>query len=171
MTSASSAPPREKGFYMAQTITKKQIQFIQAQRRGLGISDEVYAEMKRSIGVESTRDLTGAQFEDLLRRMKGSIIRSSSRRRREGSYKPVHRSAYASGMHRKPPEDREDMVRKIEAILTEFKLPWSYADAIAKKQSAGRVEFLRFCDTDQTYKVLQALCVYQKRQRKVSSEQ
>jgi phage gp16-like protein len=162
---------------MAQTITKRQIQFIQTQRRSLGIDDAVYDEMKASIGVKSTCDLTPGQFEDLLRRMKGTIIRASSRKRRAGSaafhggdsYKPVHRSAYASGMHRQPPQDGEAMVSKIEAILSEFGLPWSYADAIAKQQSGGRVEFLRFCDVDQTYKVLQALCMHQKRKRGAGS--
>jgi phage gp16-like protein len=154
-------------------ISKRQVQFIQAQRRQLGIDDGVYKEMKRSVGVESTLDLTVGQFEELLRRMRGTILRGSRRTRlsARASYKRVHASAYASGMHKRPPLDREAMVSKIEAILTEFKLPWSYADAIAKQQTGGRTELLRFCGPDETYKVLQALCVYQARQNAKSARQ
>lgn len=159
---------------MAKTdkITSRQVQFIQAQRRQLGISVDVYCEMKRSVGVQSTLDLTGYQFEELLKRMNGSILRKSARTRMDcvggkpdgeirTSWKPLHSSAAKSGMHHAPAPDREDMVRKIEAILTEMKLPWSYVDGMAKRMFG--LEAFRFCDGERTYKLLQALCVYQKR--------
>ncbi len=145
-------------------INSRQIQFLQARRRQLGISDDVYAEMKKSVEVESTRDLTVAQFDALVQRMNGSILRGSRRTRESRtSYKPVHDSAYASGMHHAPPMDRAAMISKVEAILTELGKPWSYADTIAAKQTNGKVSLLRFCNYQQTYRVLQSLCVYQER--------
>ncbi|MCE5242476.1 MAG: phage protein GemA/Gp16 family protein [Syntrophobacteraceae bacterium] len=171
-------------------INSRQVQAIQAKRHALGVSDEVYSEMKRSVGVESTRDLNIIQFNDLMRRMDGTARRKAKRatadgrRKTEGgksaggndpsavdrppssAWKPLHHSARRSGMHNKPAADKEAMIRKIEAILTELKLDWAYADGIAKQQTRGQIERLRFCDLDQTRKVLQALCVHQNRQRK-----
>lgn len=150
------------------TISKAQIQYVQALRHRLGINDDLYTEIKRSVGVESTRDLTNKQFDELLRRLNGTLRRKSRPAggdgKDKGSWKPVHRSAYKSGMHRKPAPDKEAMIRKIEAILTELRLPWSYADGIAKQMTG--IDRLRWCDGDQTYKVLQALTVHQKRRRK-----
>jgi phage gp16-like protein len=64
-------------------------------------------------------------------------------------------------MHRKPAPEKEAVIRKIEAILADMELPWSYADGIARKMFG--VEKLLWCDADQTFRVLQALAVYQRR--------
>ncbi|MEM5786907.1 MAG: phage protein GemA/Gp16 family protein, partial [Syntrophobacteraceae bacterium] len=108
---------------------------------------------------------TVRQFDDLIKRLIGSAKRQDQRQqaaaRPAPEWKPVHSSARRSGMHVRPASDKEDMIRKIEAILTELRLPWSYADRMAKRMFG--IDALRFCDPGQTYKLLQALCVYQKR--------
>jgi hypothetical protein len=145
-------------------ITKKQIQAIQVIRRRAGIPDDVWTEMKRSVGAESTRDLTDTQFDQLLTRL-GVAPPARGGSRREPSWKPMHHSARASGMHRKPPQEKEALIRGIEAILAELKLPWSYADGIAHRMFG--IDALRFCDAEQTHKVQQALII---RRRKLASK-
>lgn len=143
-------------------ITAKQVQYLQTIRRQMGIDDELYEEMKAAIGAKSTRELTNAQFDQLLARLRGRKGKSPGKAR-PAAYKPVHPSAYASGMHLRPPEDVAGMISKIEAILTELKLPWSYVDGMARKMCG--VDKLRWCDAAQIYTILQALCVYQRRRR------
>ncbi|MEN6439450.1 MAG: regulatory protein GemA [Syntrophobacter sp.] len=141
-------------------ISKRQIQFIQALRRRKGIDDETYAAMKSDVGVSSTRDLTNAQFDQLLARIEGRAVPSSGFRGRKG-YKPVHRSAKRSGMHIPPPAETAAMISKVEAILAELQLPWSYVDGMAKHMFG--VDRFRWCNSAQVYKVLQALIIHQKR--------
>lgn len=163
-------------------ISSRQVQAIQAKRCALGVSDELYTEMKRSVGVKSTCDLNIIQFKELMRRLDGAARRKAKRKTADGKqmtesgriagaeWKPLHHSARKSGMHHKPATDKEAMIRKIEAILAELKLDWAYADGIAKQQTRGQIERLRFCDLDQTRKVLQALCIHQKRKKGKSME-
>jgi len=148
-------------------ITKKQICFLQTIRRQAGIDDETWLEMKRSVGVESTRELGWKQFDELKRRVEGQNRGTEDGRRRTeksgGSWKPMHKSAVKSGMHHAPPKEKEAMIRKIEAILAELGLPWGYADSMARQMTGGRIRRLRFLDGDGTYKVLQALIIHQNR--------
>lgn len=149
-------------------ITTKQVMYIQAERRRRGINDELYAEMKAGIGVTSTRDLTPMQFESLLARIEGRPeATSKNSSRKPQAWKRLHKSAKASGMHRRPDPDKENVVRKIEAILTEQKLPWSYVDGMARRMF--KVDKFVWCDAQQTYKIMQALVMHQLR-RKGKSE-
>ena len=149
---------------MQDVVTAKQIQKIQCARRKAGIDDEAWNAMKESVGAKSTRDLTSRQFESLLSRIEGPGHPAEPRKQ----WKPLHKSAKKSGMTQRPPADKEAMIRKIEAILTELKLPWGYADGMARKMFG--VENLRFCDGEQTYKLLQALTVYQRRKKVAETE-
>ncbi len=139
-------------------ITKKQVQYLQIMRRQRGIDDDTWSDMKASVGAASTRDLTPKQMNQILLRLDGHprVGRDASR-----PWKPVHRSAYKSGMHVKPPESKAAMLGKIEAILADLQLPWAYADGMASKMFGK--ERLRFLDDEQTYKVLQALAIHQRR--------
>ncbi|MHC1726527.1 MAG: regulatory protein GemA [Syntrophobacteraceae bacterium] len=139
-----------------QKISTAQIKYIQCERRRAGIDDDTYAAMKTSVGVASTVDLDQRQFNELLRRI-GKLRQNA--RRRQSTPPPAARPPLFS----KPPDDKAAMLSKIEAILAELKLSWSYADGIAKQQTRGSIERLRFCDDSQTYKVLQALIYHQKR--------
>ena len=147
------------------TISKRQVCLIQTLRRQAGIDDETWSQMKASVGVESTKELEAGAFEELLGRIEGRAESQGGQppggRTRPKSWKRVHKSAFKSGMHRRPPQETEAMIRKIEAILAEFKLGWDYADGMARRMFG--IDRLAWCDAGQTYKVLQALCVYQRR--------
>ena len=56
------------------------------------------------------------------------------------------------------------MTAKIEAILTELKLEWSYADGIAKQMFG--IERVAWLDPDQLFKVMAALIYRQWKVRK-----
>jgi phage gp16-like protein len=144
-------------------ISKSDIKYIQRLRHAIGIDDDTYDAMKKSIGVGSTKELNHLQFVELLRRIKGAHARQADPGS-AGIWKPMHKSAKQSGMHRQPPPEKEGMIRKIEAMLTERALPWGYADAIARRMFG--VEKLLWCDAEKTYKVLQALAVQQRRAAK-----
>ena len=57
--------------------------------------------------------------------------------------------------------DKQPMLDKIEAILTDRGLHWHYAHGMAKKMFGK--ELVTWLTTEQMYKVVQALLVYQKR--------
>ncbi len=139
-------------------ITKQQIRYVQWYRRARGIDDETWGQMKESVGARSTRDLDQRQLNALLSRIEGRADPPEVERR---PWKRVHKSAKKSGMDKPPPTDRAAMLSKVEAILAEMKLPWSYADGMAKRMFGK--EKLRWLDGQQTYKLLQALTVYQRR--------
>lgn len=131
---------------------------IHVAKAKLGMTEDEYRDLLGSVGVLSSVELTHRMFDQIMEKMERAGFQRSDK-----AWKPLHKSARASGMHRRPPADKEAMIRKIEAILTELKLEWSYADGIAIKQFG--VEKLAWCDAEQTHKVLQALAVYQRRVR------
>ncbi len=145
---------------MSEKISVKQIRFLQTLRKLHGIDDELYAEIKRSVGVDSTTELTQKQFSAMKSRIEGASTEPKKR-----SWKPVHKSARRSGMHTRPPMEKERSLAKIEAILADLGLPWSYADSIVQQMFAesGTIKPLRMCDASETYKVMQALIYHQKR--------
>lgn len=57
--------------------------------------------------------------------------------------------------------DRTALLNKVEAILADMGLPWSYANATAKQMFG--VDMVHWLDGKKLYKVVQALAVYQKR--------
>lgn len=59
--------------------------------------------------------------------------------------------------------DRVALLSKVEAILADMGLPWSYANATAKQMFG--VDMVHWLDAKRLYKVVQALAVYQKRHK------
>ncbi len=59
--------------------------------------------------------------------------------------------------------DRVALLNKVEAILADMGLPWSYANATAKQMFG--VDMVHWLDAQRLYKVVQALAVYQKRHK------
>lgn len=146
-------------------ISTAQIKYIQCERRRAGIDDDTYAAMKTSLGVASTVDLDQRQFNELLRRI-GRLRQNAHKREKPAAPASNTRPGPRPPLFTTPPPDKAAMLSKIEAILADLKLSWSYADGIAKQQTRGAIERLRFCDDAQTYKVLQALIYHQNRQAK-----
>jgi phage gp16-like protein len=68
-------------------------------------------------------------------------------------------------------KDRMPRMRKIGALLAEAKLPWSYADGIAKKLFKREgIERIEFCDGAQLSDVIAALVLDAKRRARKAVE-
>ena len=66
-----------------------------------------------------------------------------------------------------PKADKAQYLAKITALLTEYGLPQSYADGIAKK--AFGVNFVHWLEVWQLKKVVQMLAVYDRRKQKAKN--
>ncbi len=126
---------------------------IHIAKKQLGLDETAYREMLSGIaGVESAADLDCPGRRRVIAHLKSC------------GFQPMHKSARASGMHRPPAKEKAPMISKIHAILIELSLPWSYADAMARKMF--RVDRLRWLHTEQLHKLTAALIYHQKRARK-----
>lgn len=117
----------------AEIRRRKQLAAIHAARRDLGLDEDGYRLMLREVaGAESAKDLDAAGRRKVLDHL----------RRVGWERKPRRRVAEHPGTPHNI--DREQMLQKIEAQLTDMGLPWSYADAIARQQTGiERVAWLR----------------------------
>lgn len=111
---------------------------IWAARTANGLDDATFHELLEGlVGVSSTKDLTEAQQADVLDYFNGK------------------RRSYPGRPHNMDCPDRGPMLRKIEALLADSKLPWAYADGISKRMF--KVERVAFCAPEQLRKIIQAL--------------
>jgi len=134
---------------------RRELAMIHIAKKWSGISDKDYREwLDQHFGVTSSGDLSAKDRQIVIKAFK---LRG---------WRPVHKSAKASGMHLKPSEDRAPQLSKIGAILADLKYPWSYADSIARQMF--KVDFVRFLRPDQLKSVIAVLV---QRQKKVNSLQ
>ncbi len=132
-------------------ISKNQKALLHVARSQLNLSEEEYRGMLSSVGVSSSTELDYQRFDELMNKLRAC------------GFKPLGGSKKASGMHSDLPKEKQPMLSKIEAILADLEMPWVYADRVAKKMFG--IDRLRWCTTDQTWKVLQALIIFQKRKK------
>jgi len=132
-------------------IGNKEKAILHIAKQQLGMSDEAYSDMLGSVGVSSSKELDFQRFDELMERLKGA------------GFRKIHKSARKSGMDKKPPRGKAAMLSYMEAILADMNLPWPYADGMSKRMFG--IERVRFLTEEQTYKLLQALIVFQKRQK------
>lgn len=120
----------------AEIRRRKQLAAIHAARRDLGLDEDGYRLMLREVaGVDSAKDLDADGRRKVLDHL----------RRVGWEKRPRKRVAQYPGTPHNI--DREQMLQKIEAQLTDMGLPWSYADAITKQQTGvERVAWLRKAD-------------------------
>lgn len=133
-------------------IGNKEKAILHIAKAQLGMSEDDYRDMLRSVGVSSSKELNFRMFDELMKRLHAA------------GFRKAHKSAKKSGMHKPAAKEKEPMLSKISAILATLDLPWSYADGIARQMFG--VEMLRWCDSEQTYKVLQCLIMWEKKQEK-----
>ena len=69
---------------------------------------------------------------------------------------------YEPGRPLAVPDEKQPLVGKIHAILADLKLPWSYADSIAKQMHGVRV--VEWCTKDQLNDVVIAMVAEQRKQ-------
>ncbi|ROO28232.1 gp16 family protein [Salinisphaera orenii] len=122
---------------------------IHIAKKDLALDDAVYREILWTVArVRSAKDLDAHGRDAVL-----SHFRSRG-------WKPKVAKRAGKVPHNR---DREPMLRKIEALLTDQGLPWSYADAIAQQMfSVERLAWLR--DEQQLRAVIAAL---DKRRRRI----
>nr|WP_246884420.1 regulatory protein GemA [Pseudomonas chlororaphis] len=114
---------------------------IHIAKKDLGLDDDTYrAVLVRVAGVRSAKDLTPKQV--------GQVLAEFTRLGWQPS-KVKGRKAPA------PAPDREKLIAKVEAFLTEAQRPWEYADAMAKRMF--KVERAEWLDPIQLHKMVAAL--------------
>ncbi len=133
------------------TIGKKEKALIHIAKSQLGLAEDEYRAMLSSVGVSSSSELNYQGFDELMNKLRAC------------GFKPLGGSKRAAGMHSDLLKEKQPMLSKIGAILADLDMPWPYADKVAKKMFG--VDRLRWCTTDQTRKVLQALIIFQNRKK------
>lgn len=121
---------------------------IKIAQKVLAMNDDSYrALLTRVTGKDSAAALEKREMEAVLREMQ-----------RLG-WKPVN----PQGTRPRVASEKDRTIAKIGAILKELNLSWNYAHGMAKAMFAReRVEWL---DAVELHKLMQALAVYQRRQR------
>lgn len=121
---------------------------IKIAQKALAMNDDSYrALLTRITGKGSAAALEKREMEAVLREMQ-----------RLG-WKPVN----PQGTRPRVASEKDRTIAKIGAILKELNLSWNYAHGMAKAMFAReRVEWL---DAVELHKLMQALAVYQRRQR------
>ncbi|MDN6861037.1 regulatory protein GemA [Pseudomonas sp. CAN2814] len=110
----------------------------------LGLDDDDYrALLGRVAGVRSAKELGPRQVAQVLAEFQRLGWKPESKQ--QGRATP------------KVPQNRQVVLKKVEALLASASRPWSYADAMAKRMfQRERVEWL---DDDQLYRLMQALII------------
>lgn len=118
----------------------------------LGMDDDVYRELlARVAGVRSAKDLSPRQVGRVLAEFErlGWQPKATAKGKAQGRTAP------------NPAAEREKLVGKIKAQLTEAGRPWEYVDAMALRMF--KVERVEWCDTDQLRRLVAALTYNAKR--------
>jgi phage gp16-like protein len=114
--------------------------------KDLGMDDDAYRAMLWTVArVRSAKDLDAHGRSKVLHHLR-SVGWRPKRRRDPGNVK----------------SDRDALVGKIKAQLTDLKLPWKYADAIAMRMHS--VNSVRFANPEQLRDIVAALAYEQRRQ-------
>lgn len=130
---------------------KTELARIHATKAELGMDDDTYRDMLQSVvGVRSTAKLDRAGRAKVLDRLRALGATGTPRGRPHNMNTPA----------------RAPLLSKIEALLADQKLPWSYADAIARQMY--RRDRVTFCDETQLTALVVALT---KRQAKRGADE
>lgn len=132
---------------------KNDLAAIHIARQELAMDDDTYRDLlQRLTGHRSSADLDDIQRDRVLAEM-----------RRLGALAKRKPADPTKGKPRNF-DSMPEMVTKIEALLADMKLPWSYADAIAKRQCGiARVAWLK--SEDHLRAIIAALHVEQQKRQ------
>lgn len=130
---------------------------IHIAKKDLSLDDDTYRAILGRFGVSSSRDLTIAQMDLVLREFIGK------------GWQPKQTK---SGRRPRPVASREALMGKIEALLADkakrqgAPVSWNYGHAVAKR--VCKVDRLDFCDNVMLGKVIAALSYDQNRHPEVT---
>ena len=137
-----------------QPQTRKQmIQKVHIGKSMLKMTDEQYKRfLLDTVDKHSCTVMTDAELMQVLHAMrtKGVVFSAKNAQKRPA-----------------PRADKVQYLAKITALLTEYGLPQSYADGIAKK--AFNIDFVHWLEVWQLKKVVQMLAVYDRRKQKAKN--
>lgn len=136
---------------------KAELGKIHIAKQRLGMDDETYRDMLFTL----TRQRSAADLDhigrkvvlDHLKRIGGFEDKRGQKKR-----------SYPGRPHNIETEDRGPLLKKIEAYLADNKLPWTYAETMAR--NICKVAKLEFCDASQLRKIVAALEYNARRQKK-----
>jgi len=112
-----------------------------------GFEEENYRDIILDVSqgkTDSSRNLTARERWQLIERLEELVS--------PGSRVPVHESRNRPNNMEVP--DRAELLGKIEACLTERKLPWSYAESMARR--ICKKNALEFCGPRDLWKIVAA---------------
>lgn len=138
---------------------RKHLAAIHAAKRALDLDNDAYRDLLERVSatvgpaVRSAGHLNPAQIHAVLDELK-----------RLGGLKPSPKTKGKPANFEQLPE----MITKVEALLADMKLPWSYADAIAARQF--RIQRVAWCrKEDQLRSIIAALHVEQEKRELLAS--
>lgn len=132
-------------------VRKTHLAKIHLAKKQLGMDGDDYKKLiMRLTGAQSAGDLVLPERLLLLKELERLGFKPKRR----------HRNAKPAA------KDKKNLTNKIEALLADMKLPWAYADAMAKRMY--KVDSVRFCHPDQLVGIISGLTV---KQRKLAKKQ
>lgn len=131
---------------------RRDLAAIHIAAKQLGLDDDAYRAMLQTVaGARSAADLDATGRRAVLNHLRRLIGRAAAH---PAAARPRN---YGT-------EERGPLLRKIEALLTDQKLPWTYAQAIARRLT--KKDRLEFCSPGDLAKVIAALSYRQRRWRR-----
>lgn len=131
---------------------------IHIAKKDLNLDDGSYRDvLERVTGKNSSKNMTETQLKAVINEFKqyGWQPKASPTTQQRYGKKP-------SASVERP--SRQAIIDKVGAILADMGLHWNYVHAMSRNMF-GKLQ-LQFCTDDEMVKVMQALAVYQRRQKK-----
>lgn len=130
-------------------IRKRQLAKIHIAKSDLGLDDDTYRALLMDVaGVDSAAKLNAKQRAAVLERFESKGWKNKKQK----------------GKPRTVSADKAPLISKIGALLADMKLPWSYADGIAKQMY--KVERVGWCHENQLRGIITALAKNQEKLQK-----
>ena len=109
----------------------------------LGLDDDAYrALLQAETGKSSSAGMSREERWKVMLRLRRDVGAQVLERRERARRKPHNL-------------DGDDQLKKVEALLAEMKLPWSYANGMARRMY--HVDAIAWCDSDQLRGIITAL--------------
>lgn len=135
----------------AAKVGNKEIAIVHVAKKQLCLDDDTYRMTLRRVGVESSKNLTQAQYRELMAHYEHCGFKVEPKTK-----KGVRRGRF------KVTESKSELAGKIKALLADMELHDNYADGIAKQMF--KREKVEWCDTKELHSIVVALIKKQRKQ-------